>query len=127
MLQVKTAMQLTKEDLVSLVFMYCKEGASNRSVADDFNEQHPERSFDHSAVRCIIERFTQTRSVLDRPRSVRPRSSTDDITARAVLGVLTNSPKKSTRKLSKETEVSRTSVRRILKQQHFHPYKVKLT
>jgi hypothetical protein len=91
--------------------MYDKEGASYQLVADNFNEQHLERSpIDHSTVKHVIKCFTQTGNLLDRPCSGRTRSSTDNVTTKAILGVLTNRPKKSMRKLSEETGVSRTSV-----------------
>jgi transposase len=119
--------KLTKDERVTLVFMYGKAGATHRSVAEDFNRQNPRRlPIDKSSVGRLINRFKETGSVADRPRSGRPKSATDPTSTAVVLATLTNSPKKSTRKLSQETGVSQRSVLRILHRHHFHPYKVHL-
>ncbi|XP_078473682.1 EKC/KEOPS complex subunit TP53RK isoform X1 [Lampetra planeri] len=68
-------------------------------------------------------RFKDTGSVHDRPRSGRKKSSTSEATSIMVLEHVITSPEKSTRKLSRETGVPRTSCQRILKEGRFHPFK----
>jgi transposase len=119
--------KLSKDDKVSLVFMYGVPGTTHRSVAENVNRQNQHRPpIDQSTVGRLISRFKGTGSVADRPRSGRPKSVTDEETLVMVSAQLTNSPKKSTRKLSQETGVSQRSVVRILRKHHFRPYKVQL-
>jgi predicted RNA-binding Zn-ribbon protein involved in translation (DUF1610 family) len=83
-----------RDKQVNLLFFYGKEDASYRFVADTFNAQHPKRS--------NIDQSTDW-----------PRSSTDDVMVMAALGKLTKGPIKSTRNLSQQTVVGRTSVQQI--------------
>lgn len=119
--------KLTKDERVKLVLMYGALGATHRSVADEFNNQNPHRpSIDRRTVGRLINRFKETGSVADLPRSGRPKTATDLMSTQIVLETLSASPKKSTRKLSQEAGVSQSSVWRILHKHHFHPYKVHL-
>ena len=50
--------------------------------------------------------------------------ATDEDTTAKILTALTRSPNKSTRRLSPESGVSRSSIRRILKANKWYPYKL---
>ena len=118
---------LTKDERVELVFMYGRPELSCRKIAAVFNENHADRPhIAHTTVLDLINRFKKTGSVHDLPRSGRSSISNDDETATAVLGELIISPMKSTRKLAQQTGVSRRCIQKILKVNHFHPYKVQL-
>ena len=57
--------KLTIQERVQLVFMFAKDEATYRSVAEEFNRAHPEREkpFSHTTVIRIIKRFQETDSV----------------------------------------------------------------
>ena len=50
--------KLTIQERVQLVFMFAKDEATYRSVAEEFNRAHPEREkpLSHTTVRHIILR-----------------------------------------------------------------------
>ena len=86
---------------LSLVFMFGRPGTTYRSVAEEFNNRHPERGpLSHSTVSRLIQRFIETGSVADRQRSGRPKSATNDETSTMVLANVIKSPKKSLRRMS---------------------------
>lgn len=98
------------------------------TVAEMFNAKYPARNISNKTVSRILNKFKETGSVNNQmDKCGRRPSATGDDVATAVLGQLINSPKKSIRKLSQQTGVSRTSIQRILKTHKFHPYKVQLT
>ena len=103
--------KLTTDERVEIILLCGQVGSSNRSVALQFNNLHPERTpIDQSTVGRLLKRFKETGSVHDRERSGRPRTATGEETATTVLTYIQRSPMKSTRKLSQETGVSRRSV-----------------
>jgi len=120
--------KLTTHERVELVFMFGRDGATYRSVAEEFNRTHPEREkpLNHTTVCRLIKRFQETGSVADRERCGRRKSATDEETSTMVLANVGRSPVKSVRKISQELTISKSSVHRILKTQKFHPYKVHL-
>ena len=62
----------------------------------------------------------------DKPRHGRPKTATDEGTAVAVLASFAKSPTRSTRRLALESCVSRGSIQRIVRDHHWHPYKIQL-
>jgi transposase-like protein len=74
--------KLSKDDRVSLVFMYGVPGATHHSVAEEFNRQNQHRpQIDQSTAGRLISHFKETRSVADCPQSGRPKSVTDEETS----------------------------------------------
>ena len=66
-------------------------------------------------VSDAVKRYQETGSNNDRVRSGRPRTSNTSVNRRRIKSRLQRNPRWSTRKLAKSTEISRTSVQRILK------------
>ncbi|XP_076061563.1 uncharacterized protein LOC143037315 [Oratosquilla oratoria] len=119
--------KLTIPERVELVLLYAKDGASSRSVADIFNAKYPNRQpVTQRTVSKNFNRFKETGSVHDRSRSGRRTTATDPETSVQVCRHVEGTPRKSLRKVSQETAVSRRSIGRILSSNHFHPYKVQL-
>ncbi|BFZ01701.1 hypothetical protein BsWGS_04740 [Bradybaena similaris] len=120
--------KLTVQERVKLVFMFGRDVATYRSVAQEFNHNHPEpeQPLSHTTVCPLIKRFQETGSVADRERCGRRKSATDEETSTMVLANVAGSPVKSMRKISQELTISKSSLRRILKTQKFHPYRVHL-
>lgn len=117
--------RLSKDERVEIILL-CGVQQSFRDIAVSFNNKNPNRHVDHSTVRRLLTKFKDTGSVNDIHRCPSLSVSGDD-NATYVLGVLQNSPKKSVRKLSQETNVSKSSIHRILQKHKFHPYKMQLS
>ena len=116
-------MHLTIKKRVELVLMSGADGATNRSVAKKFNRIYPDREpISHTTVGRLILKFRETGSVLDKPKSAYSRVS--DETRRRVIEKVESSPMKSIRRSSSELGVPRTTMRRIIKAESFHPYKL---
>lgn len=62
--------------------------------------------------------------MLDAKRSGRPKTATDEGNTINILAKVIASPKRSIRYVSRQSGVSKESVRRILKASHFRPYKM---
>ena len=114
-------MRLTKEQRIEIILM---AGSGNsRMVALNFNRKHG-TNITHDTVAKLISKFKKTGNVADQPRSGPRRAATDENTTATILTALVQSPRKSTRRLSAESGVSRSSIRRILKVNKWHPYKL---
>lgn len=112
-------------DKVEIVFLYGECGRSFNATAKRFNEIYPDRPVDHRYVSRLITKFTETLSLEDRPRSGRPK--TDEDTVLEVLGSVSVDCQKSLTQINKESNIPSTTIRRILKTNHFHPYKMHFT
>lgn len=78
-----------------------------------------------STLKRLVDRFRETGSVLDEKRCGRPSLTEEDITA--VHGAALNSPKKSVRKISQQTDISKTSVHKIMRRIIcLFPYKIRV-
>ena len=78
-------------------------------------------------IRSTVMKFTREGSVCDRNkgRSGRPRTSRSDPNVAIVRESVVRSPRQSIRRLSSETDIPRSSVQRILRQDiHAYPYKI---
>ncbi|KAG2469999.1 GPTC1 protein, partial [Polypterus senegalus] len=100
---------------------------SNRVIAADFNARHPTRPpISHATVSKLLAKFRETGSVLDLPICGRMKTVTNEETSVAVLASFSKSPQRSTRRMSLESGISRTSLRWILATHKWHPYKLQL-
>ncbi|XP_029656039.1 uncharacterized protein LOC115229916 [Octopus sinensis] len=106
-------MSLTIPERVELIFLSGRDGATNRTVAETFNQKHPGKAVSHTTVGRLVQKFRATGSVHDKLRSGRPVISNE--TRVSVINELQKSPKKSVRRLSQEIGVPRTTMRRIIK------------
>jgi transposase len=119
-------MPLSQEERVEIVMLSRQEGWSYRSIAEEFNSRHPERPpVTFSGVAQLIRRFKETGSVTDRPRPGRP-SATDTETREAVLAEAMVNPTTSVRRRALELGLNRETLRRMLKNEAFHPYKLQV-
>lgn len=82
-----------------------------------------------NTILALVQKFRETGSVKNKNKgnSGRRRSARTDDNIETVRRRLEESPRKSTRRLSQETALSRTSVRRILRMDlHLFPYKIQI-
>ncbi|XP_020295795.1 uncharacterized protein LOC109860838 [Pseudomyrmex gracilis] len=96
-------------------------------VTDLFNNTFPACApILKSTVQRTVSRFAETGSVNDRPRSRRPRTATDADNSLEVLQSYVENPHTSLSKAAHMRGISKTSIRKILKEHRFHPFKIKL-
>ncbi|KAL0152369.1 hypothetical protein M9458_052092 [Cirrhinus mrigala] len=100
--------RLTCEERIEIVLISGER--SNRVIAADFNARHPTRP----PISQLLAKFRETGSVLDFPKCGRMKTVTNEETSVAVLALFSKSPQRSTRCMSLESGISRTSLRRIL-------------
>jgi transposase len=106
-------MALTKDERVELILLCGCQGLTQRQVADEFNKVHPEHALiTHLAVCKLLQQFKETSSVADKPRTGGHRSATNGEKSADILTKIALSPRKSTRWMAAEANVSQTSVRR---------------
>ncbi|KAG2462040.1 TDT nucleotidylexotransferase, partial [Polypterus senegalus] len=117
--------RLTCEERIEIVLM--SGDRSNWVIAADFNARHPTRPpISHATVSKLLAKFCETGSVLDLPKCGRMKTVTNEETSVAVLASFSKSPQRSTRCMSLESGISRTSLWRILATHKWHPYKLQL-
>lgn len=115
------------EEKVELIALFFKNDECYNRAANLFNELHPNKFVSRKYVSEVVAKFRQTGSVVNKKRDTeREFPVRNEATAIEVLGQITADPTLSTRKLSTITNISRTTIRRILKQHKFHPYKIHL-
>lgn len=122
-------MSLSEKERITILMMrgYGDRERSYQEVADLFNRSHVERlPISKSTVYRTVERFVQTGSVADRPKSGRPKSARNEDKALEVLLHVQENVHNSTRKIAQQVGLSQKSVWRILKESKYHPYKIKL-
>ena len=89
-----------------------------------FNDSHPNRPpISRSTVSRTVQRFDELKIVKNRPTPGRPKTATSDDIALQVLLDVADTPQTSLRQLAADHDVSEGSIRKILKQSKYHPYK----
>jgi len=97
---------------------------TQRAYRRHFNMLNPPSE---SMIRRLVARFQEQGSVRDLPRSGRPCSVTNEENIQRVQESVEENPETSTRRRSAELQMSRRSLRRILRKNlHMFPYKVQL-
>jgi transposase len=121
----RTTMVLTIEERVFLVEHELRNGDKyTQNVQQKFAQQFPDAKVPHhNAVRNLINKFRETGSVQDAPRSGRP--STSEETVLDIQDRMLPSPSKSVRRLSQQAHVSKSTAYRILRTKlKLHPYRM---
>ncbi|PIO54715.1 hypothetical protein TELCIR_23915, partial [Teladorsagia circumcincta] len=109
-----TVVPLTLDERVEIVLL--AGDRNHREVAEDFNRLHPgRRPITRSCVSRLMTKLKETGSISDRPRPGRPRRTTCENTASAVLDRFRRNPAMSLRRMASETGMSRSSIHRILR------------
>lgn len=92
-----------------------------------FHHRYPHRPIpSNTCIIKLMQKFRNTGSVFNRPKSGRPKSATSEENEVLVLGSVALKPQQSLREISMETGLSITLAWRILHRHKFHPYKVHL-
>ena len=116
-------MEITIEEKVMLtswaiVYDNCEE--SRRLFAQKYNKEAPSRT----TVSYWKNKLLETGNIVtERPTSVRSVTATGDDHKEMVAQAIDDEPTTSTRQMSEELDISRTSVRRTLKSEGYRPFK----
>ncbi|KAJ8912778.1 hypothetical protein NQ315_002535 [Exocentrus adspersus] len=92
-----------------------------------FNNLYPNRNpITRSTVSKLLKKFNQTGAIKDLSKSGRIKTATTEDKSLDVCVMLEDDPHLSTRQISRELDISQTSIMKILHDNKFHPYKVRL-
>lgn len=122
-------MSLSERERITLLMM---RGFGDRTrpleeVQHLFNDTFPERNpISKSTVFRTIQRFEETGSIQDRPRSGRPQTATNEEKSMDVLQTFVEDPHTSIVSAASQHGISRFSVSKVLKTNNFKGYKMHL-
>lgn len=124
-------MVLTERERITILMMrgYGDKKRSFQEVQNLFNIEFPERiePISRMTVKKTLDRFNETGSVKDRPKSGRPVTATNEEIQLNVALSIEEDCHTSTRKLHQQHDVSVGSIHYILKKKlKFHPFKINL-
>ncbi|CAI9724646.1 Hypothetical predicted protein [Octopus vulgaris] len=102
---------------------YCGRYCYDRMMALS-KEERIEQPIHFTTVGKLIKKFKETGSVLDKPRSGRPKTS--DETKEAVMVKVSTSPKKSLRRTSTVLCVPKPTIHKMLNEEKFHRYNLQI-
>jgi hypothetical protein len=105
----------TLEERITIVKLFSICDGSVAEVQRRFKKLFPGRSISKPSVRDICNKFDSTGTIKDVPRSGRPKTGRSEANIHAIHAKILSSPKKSTRRLESETDLSRATIHRILK------------
>lgn len=117
-------MNFTKNELIDMVYVL---GESDRNCAKRiYHQRYPDRRIpDQKSFEKLHERFTETGNVAYK-KPIIDKRATDNGNQLSVILTAIEDPHVSQKKIAEVVGISRTSVRRILKQHQYHPYKIQL-
>lgn len=120
---------LTEKERIEILMMigYGDRRRSYAEVCNLFNATYPNRNpINKSTVCKTLRRFNHTGSVKNLGKSGRPKTVTNDENALNLMLDVVNNPKTSLTQLAANHDMCKQSAFKILKNQKFHPYKVRL-
>lgn len=122
---------LSERERITLLMMrgWGDNRRSYNNVKQLLNEnfRNEKTAISKSTVVRTVQRFEETGTVKNRPKSGRPLSTTTPQQALNVLKSFIEDPRNTLCKVGMQHDIDHKSVHKILKQNHFHPYKVYLT
>lgn len=117
----------TNDERNTLVWLVIDEKYSLRKAAERFHQLHPNRPVPSpNTISELLKKIRATGSVVNRTKSGRPRSATNENNELMVLASVELKSQQSLKEISHETGVSMSSAGRILRRHKFHPYGVTL-
>ncbi|CAF1264566.1 unnamed protein product [Rotaria sordida] len=102
-------------------------GKTLKTVNEAFQDEYPDDEISaRQTIYRLATKFDETGSMEDAPRSGRPTSITTEENMELVSESYTLNPQKSQRRAAHDLDISRSSVRRIMKELNLKPYKPRL-
>lgn len=119
--------EYTVEDRVNMIFILGECFQNCLLASRVYAERYPLKDHPRKEVfERLLARFRETGSVGYKKRDIRKPVTRDENTELEVLQSIIENPNTSTRIMARELEISRTSVRRIIKNHHYHPYHIQM-
>ncbi|KAJ8917708.1 hypothetical protein NQ315_005157 [Exocentrus adspersus] len=107
-----------------LILLRCDDKIrSQAEVCALFNAKYPENQISQGTASKIFHKFEEHGTVHDLPRTGRARALNEEKKLDISLELLEN-PHTSTVSLARNHDAPRTTIRRFLKQEKYHPYKI---
>jgi len=118
------ANKLTIAERVQIV-KWSYAGHSQREVVEIFGQHFPVRPQPtQSFISKLLARFETTGSVCEKKHTGRRKSATAAANTDALCAAVEVNPKLSIRSIAMDSGISKTSIQRVLKREHYHPYKL---
>lgn len=116
----------TQEELIYMIYSLGEAERNSLLASRMYAQRFPERRHPNAAAFANLkERFERTGCV-GYEKKERTRSVTHEENQVLVAAAVVQDPHLSSREMSRELEISQTSVSRILRKNKFHPYHVQL-
>lgn len=119
-------MNFSKRELIDMMYILGECHKNSLLASRVYKERYPERRYPREeSFRSLSERFDATGSVEYVKRTRQKPALTEENEFTVMIEIVEN-PHSSARKLSTELGISRTTLRRIIKKNKYHPYHVQL-
>ncbi|KAK2577947.1 hypothetical protein KPH14_012171 [Odynerus spinipes] len=116
----------TTQERIELILIYGEAKRCVREAIRLYTERFPGRnSPSRSSYAKLVKKFEQTGSVINKNRP-RCKTVTHETNVRSVIAAIDHNPHISLRQISRELDISKSSISRILKVQKFHPFHLSL-
>jgi transposase len=112
----------SKENRILLIELYAQNGKYSRTAEVFAGIKTLDPIPTRSAVRRVVQRWRATGTVVDQPRKRQSPATSPQMRA-SVLAAVSLNPIVSARSLANDAGISKSSVRKILKSEKFHPYR----
>lgn len=116
------AFRLNKQQRIAAVRFYYMSDMNAAEASRRLSEEYQIHEVQGRNIKSLVRKFEETGSVMDASRSGRPRTATTEAIGDQIRESLTNSPQKSTRRLSQEFGISHVSVFKLLKERKLKAY-----
>ncbi len=118
---------LTKEQRIFVLKQWWISGRTFRPVNTAFQNEFPgEEVPTRQTIYPLAEKFDESDSVEDVPRSGRPTTVRTEENAEVVSETFRRNPQPSQRRASRDLNISRSSLQRLMKDLNLKPYKPRL-
>lgn len=116
---------LSLEEKIELILICGENYKCTREAANIFNQRHPGKNVHYTTVARLLKKFKQTGSVENVFKVPHEKAVLNEENSFEVLLTVAENPQVSIAKIHQDTNISPTSIGRILKSNKFHPYKPK--
>ena len=116
------AFRLNKQQRISAVKHYYMSNNNAAEASRRLSAEYKIVNVQGRNIKSLVAKFELTGSVADAAKSGRPRTVSTEEMSNAICDSLTQSPQKSTRRLSAEFGISHVTVYKLLKERNMKPY-----
>lgn len=116
----------SQNELVDMIFILGECSRNPLLASRIYKARYPERERfpKEESFKNLLERFIETGSVSYPQKQKRVKSIVNEENEFVILTALIENPHVSTRQLENNFNISKTSIRRIIKKNKFHPYRI---